>query len=194
MKIVILNEYLKTPRNGSFYIIAIDGRGAAGKSSLLNYLQSLLPEFTFLNFDNYFEPKKSSTEWGFLNKERFRNDVIIPLQLKNTLTYRPYDWHSEPHIKERSLTIKEGLCIEGLYSSDFELGWDLKFWVETPKEICLERGIQGDQAGMGYERALKTWRDVWQPQEDKYIARIKPTAPEYLIIDGTKSFEEQIIK
>ena len=28
-----------------------------------------------------------------------------------------------------------------LFRFDFDLDWDIKIWVEAPKEVCLERGL-----------------------------------------------------
>lgn len=179
----------KPPKNGKFYLVAIDGRGASGKSSLLDYLKTRLEGFIFLNFDDYFEPREDSSEWGFLNRERFAQDVIEPLKTSAAFTYRPYSWHSEPHINPTEITVKKGLCLEGFSVFSFDLNWDLKIWVEASKEICLQRGVARDA---DQPNASHVWRNIWQPQEDKYIERIQPLQNSDLIIDGTKLFNTQV--
>lgn len=116
----------KPPRNGRFYTVAIDGRAGSGKSTFAHYMQTLLPDFIHLNGDDYFEPKKDKLVWGAFNNERFINDVIEPLQKGASFLYRPYDWHADPHITEREIIIKDGLCLERCYSFRFDLPWDLK--------------------------------------------------------------------
>lgn len=72
----------------------------------------------------------------------------------------------------------------------FDLNWDLKIWVETPKDICLKRGLEKDK-DLG-ERAAKAWQEVWQPQEDTYIRQTNPQDQADIAVDGTRSFEGQI--
>lgn len=110
-----LQTFLKThqPKNGKFFLIAIDGRGGSGKSTLAEYLKSLLPDFTFTNGDDYFEPVEAQIVWGEFNDKRFIDDVIAPLkQASTTIAYRPYNWHAEPHITEQTIKIDKGICIE----------------------------------------------------------------------------------
>src|SRR5579862_2323957 len=103
----------KPPKNGTYYLVAIDGRGGAGKTTLTEYVAKLLPDFTIINGDDYFEPTPGEIAWGAFNDERFEEDVIKPLSKgKTTLIYRPYDWHKKPPITEQSITINKGLLIE----------------------------------------------------------------------------------
>lgn len=179
----------KDPKNGRFHTIAIDGRGGSGKTVFAEYLNKLLTGFTFLNGDDYFEPVGHQIVWGVFNDKRFREDVIEPLKAGNAFTYRPYNWHKEPHITEQPITVTKGFCLERCFSFDFKLDWDLKIWVEAPKEVCLERGLAREH--MPKERVLKAWQ-IWQLAEDKYIANTRPQEVADIIIDGTKPFEAQL--
>jgi len=181
--------HARQPKNGRFFTIAIDGRGASSKSALTEYLKKLLPDFVILNGDDYFEPIDNPDVWGNFNDERFKQDVIEPLKHGNAFTYRPYNWHTEPHISERQITVTKCFCLERCYSFTFDLDWDLKIWVETPKDMCLERGLARES--MPHDRALKAWQ-VWQAAEDKYIQAFSPANKADLVIDGTKPFEGQI--
>ncbi len=190
MKDIFKQLLSKPPANGRFYTTAIDGRAGSGKSTLAQYLQSLLPDFVHLNGDDYFEPIKDKLVWGAFNDERFIKDVIEPLQIGESFTYRPYDWHADPPIVEREIIIKHGLCLERCYSFRFDLDWDLKIWVETPKLLCLERGLAREH--LPKETVLQTWQEVWQPLEDAYIAEANPMSLADIVIDGTKAFEYQL--
>ncbi len=182
----------RPPKNGKFYLIAIDGRGGSGKTELLKHIEALLPGFVMINGDDYFEPVEDSIAWGDFNDERFIKDVIEPLKAGETvLRYRPYDWHAEPHISEKTLKITKGVCIERSFVFDFELDWDLKIWVEVLGDISRERGIARDD--MPRERAEKQWREVWQPKEDAHIKKHNPMETADIVIDGTKPFDEQLM-
>ncbi len=193
MKKFSINTFLNSrkPKNGRFYTVAIDGRGGSGKTHLANYLKNLLPDFVFLNGDDYFEPMENDVAWGVFNDKRFIEDVIKPLKTGDNFVHRPYNWHSFPHITEEPIEVKKGVCIERCFSFDFDLNWDLKIWVETPKEICLRRGIAREH--MAEEVVIKVWRDVWQPKEDEYIAQYEPQKQADFVIDGTKAFNLQLI-
>lgn len=192
MKPFSIREFLKLyePKNGNFYTIAIDGRGGSGKTLFAEFLKTLLPDYVFINGDDYFEPVENQTVWGDFNEERFRADVLIPLKKSKEFTYRPYDWHSEPHISETRITVSEGICIERCFSFDFDFEWDLKIWVETSKDLCLERGLAREK--MPKERVLTAWKEAWQPREDEYIAKYKPLTVADIVIDGTRPFLAQI--
>ncbi len=178
------------PKNGKFFTIAIDGRGGSGKTVLTQRLQKLLPGFIFLNGDDYFEPVEGQIVWGDFNDKRFRGDIIEPLKKGNSFIYRPYDWHKEPHITEKPITIEKGFGLERCFSFNFDLDWDLRIWVEAPKGICLERGLAREN--MPKDRVLKAWQ-IWQLAEDKYIANIRPQEIADIVIDGTKPFGVQLI-
>jgi uridine kinase len=187
-----LGDFLSShnPKNTRFFTIAIDGRGASGKSVLADHIKKLLPDFVVLHGDDYFEPIENQVVWGAFNDERFIFDVIEPLKHGNSFVYQPYDWHRKQHILKQPTGITRGFCLERCFSFAFDLDWDLKIWVETPKEVCLERGVARES--LPHECALAVWRDVWQPAEDVYIQNFHPMGKADLILDGTKPFEEQI--
>ncbi|MEK7571824.1 MAG: hypothetical protein AAB553_06130 [Patescibacteria group bacterium] len=179
------------PKNERFYTIAIDGRGGSGKTAFAEYLKTLFPNFIFLNGDDYFEPVNNQIVWGAFNDKRFVRDVLEPLKTTNSFVYKPFNWHTKPHISNRSIKVDKGLCLERCFIFEMNLDWDMKIWVETPKEICLERGIAREH--MPKDRVLAAWKEVWQPKEDEYIRDSKPIEQADIIIDGTNSFENQLI-
>jgi uridine kinase len=181
----------KPPKNGEFYIIGIDGRGGAGKSTLSEYILKLLPDFSIIHGDDYFEPDDNTIAFGAFNEDRFYNEVIMPIKDKKTsFSYRPYRWHSKPNIQEETQQINTGLIIERSFSFSFDLNYDLKIWVETPAQLALQRGQERDE--MPLEQGYRSWKEVWQPQENRHIEVIKPLETADIIIDGTSAFEDQI--
>lgn len=178
------------PKNGQFYTVAIDGRAGAGKTAFAKDLSKLLPDFIFFNGDDYFEPSNDKLVWGSFNDGRFIKEVIKPLQTGNKIVYRPYDWEANPPISERAITIEKGLCLERCYSFRFELDWDLKIWIEAPRELCLKRGVAREH--LPKETVIKTWSEVWQPLEDDYIEKYDPQFKADVIIDGTIPFPPQL--
>ncbi|MGH3426696.1 MAG: hypothetical protein ACRDQZ_03895, partial [Mycobacteriales bacterium] len=68
--------------------------------------------------------------------------------------------------------------------------WDLKLWVETPREVCLSRGLALEH--LPPDRVLRVWRDIWQPREEEYIDEVHPIQTADIVIDGTAPIEDQI--
>jgi uridine kinase len=178
------------PHRTDFTTIAIDGRGASGKSQLATYLRNILPGYVFVSGDDYFEPVQGRTEWGDFNNERFESDVIGPLRSGTTFMYRPYDWHANAPISEQSITVTEGFCLERCFSFALALEWDLRIWVETPRDVCLSRGVARET--FPPDRSLATWRDIWQPREDLYITQTRPRETADIVVEGTRPFSDQI--
>ena len=179
------------PKNGQYFIIAIDGRAGAGKTTFAAYLKNLLPDFCFICGDDYSSQVSHPITWGGYNEERFMADVIEPLRkAEKTVNYRPYDWDSKPHISGHKLKITRGVVIDRIYSFSFDLDYDLTIWVETPREVALNRGIH--RSSMSEDKAEKAWREIWKPMEDKYILETKPAGNASIVIDGTKPYDNQL--
>jgi uridine kinase len=86
------------------------------------------------------------------------------------------------------------MILEGVRSLRAELREyiSLGILVNTPREVCLERGISRDmQTGKSKEEVLRLWTD-WLDAEDVYFAQGKPQSYANIVVDGTKPFEEQI--
>lgn len=182
--------FTNPPRNGKFYAVAIDGRGGSGKTVFAKYLRTLLPDFVFLDGDDYFEPVENEVVWGKFNDERFETEVIKPIKEgEKMINYRPYNWHADLHITDKTIKIQRGVCIERCFSFAFDLDWDLKIWVEAPKNVCFQRGLKREH--MPRDRVLGAW-EIWQATEDKYIVQTKPQEAADIVIDGMKQFENQL--
>jgi uridine kinase len=181
----------RPPRNGRFHTIAIDGRGGSGKTHLADYVARLLRRFVVVNGDDYFEPLDEQLSWGDFNETRFTTDVVLPLQHgAATLTYQPYDFEHRVLQQPQQLRLDHGLVVERCFTIGMPIHWDLKIWVETPREACLQRGLAREL--MPPERVAAVWQQLWQPREDQYIDEVGPQTVADLVIDGTRPFGDQL--
>jgi hypothetical protein len=68
----------------------------------------------------------------------------------------------------------------------------LSIFVDTPKELCLQRGLELDGATGKTKEELNQMWEQWFAEEDEYMQRDQPVSHADIVIDGTKPFEEQI--
>lgn len=180
------------PKNNEYITIAIDGRGASGKTTLAEFLRAKLPRFTIINGDDFFEPLDHPILWGEFNEERFRDEVLRPIKSgRHDFTIRPYDFPAGKLGRSRHLRIDQGVIIERCFSFQLPINWDITIWVESPSEICLERGLQRDGAKAMGERAIAAWTEIWQPKESRCIAETSPRQEADFVVDGTQDFNHE---
>jgi uridine kinase len=106
-------------------------------------------------------------------------------------TIRPFDFPKGELGPPNHLNINRGVIIERCFTFELPVDWDIKIWVETPKTICLERGLQREGAKVLGERATTAWSQVWQPRESRYIANLQPLEIADYVLDGTQPFENE---
>lgn len=184
----------REPRNGRHFLVAIDGRGGSGKSTLLAHLVERTPRALVACFgDDYFEPRPDGVAWGSFNDARFLAEVLEPIG-GGAATYarRPFVWDRGRIEDAGSVAIPErgAFAVERCGTFALPAPWDLRIWVETPRHVCLERGLARD-AGEGH-RARQAWEQVWQPREDTYIADVRPERVADVVLDGTRAWSEQL--
>lgn len=147
-------------------LVAIDGRGGAGKSTLAAQLgPSLSAEI--LHTDDFASRDNPLNWWPRLIAE-----ALEPIRDgARTLSYQRGSWgpeHSpEPVLGQR---ITEVMILEGVSSSrrEFRPYLTYSIWVDTPRDLCLQRGIERDGADQAEDWAR------WQADEDAYLARDDP--------------------
>lgn len=166
---VILNQ-IQSNKKAPFRI-AIDGRCAAGKTTLAARLQEETG-CNVIHMDHFFlRPQQRSEQrmqepGGNVDYERFLEEVIKPLQSGRGFSYRVYDCKkqeltSEIRVEPRAVTI-----VEGSYSCHplFWDAYDLRVFLNIGEEEQLRR----IQVRNGNEAALK-FRDCWIPLEERYF-------------------------
>ena len=85
---------------GEKLLIAIDGRCAAGKTTLAAHLQEFLP-CNVIHMDSFFlrpeqrTPERLQEPGSNVDYERFTNEVLIPLLQGAAFSYCTYDCQSQ---------------------------------------------------------------------------------------------------
>jgi len=189
---IALQEILATkePKVGSTRFIAIDGRGGSGKSTLASLVASKLGA-EVVHTDDFAGWDNPLDWWSAVVKKVFK-----PISGgASTISYQPASWWEDHHpaaIEHQPVT--PVMILEGVGSarSEFDDYLSVRIYVETPKHICLKRGVERDlSTGKSVEELTTMWEE-WLDAEGDYFLRDNPKTKTDLVLDGSKSFEEQV--
>lgn len=159
-------------------IIAIDGLGGAGKSTLAEQLAAALggvpvvPTDDFASWDN-------PMEWW----PRMVDQVLRPIASGQVVRYQRYDWNEHRLADWIELPpCPATVILEGVTASRSEFDEYLTFriWVDAPRNLRLRRGLDRDGEGMRGQ-----WQE-WMAAEDAYIAQDDPVARADVVIPGVE--------
>ncbi len=154
-------------------IIAIDGRSAAGKTSLA----ALVAESSggsIVHMDDFFlpvnlrTPERLSSPGGNVHSERFIEEVLPHLARKEMFSYRRFDCSLLDYAAEPVEADASGIIvIEGAYSLSPAFGhyYDLSVFCDVDGSVQMRRII----ARNGKEKA-GVFRTRWIPMEEMYIS------------------------
>ena len=159
-------------------VIAVDGRGAGGKSTLAAVLSSAVPGSVVVHTDDI------AWHHGFFNwAELVRDGVFIPAHDGQDVHYRPPAW--EVRGREGAVTVPAGcplLILEGCGAAREELmPWiDVVVWVQSDTEKAKVRGLVRDG---GTAEAEAFW-DEWMAEEFPFFAEQRPWERADVIASG----------
>ncbi|AHH21446.1 putative uridine kinase [Nocardia nova SH22a] len=162
------------PRLGSTRLIAVDGPGGAGKSTLTERLAvaccaELLHTDDFASWDNQFD-------WW----PRLERQVLEPLGENRPARYQRYDWGTGALSEWHEIANPEVLILEGVSSARAAVRerLSLSIWVETPRETRLARGLDRDGV-----QALPLWQR-WMAAEEVHFAVDRTPEHADVMVDG----------
>jgi len=188
----LVNRLPMLQRRTKTLLIGIDGCGASGKSTFSKTLRALAPKISVIQMDDFFLPSNQRLAREIAAQQigadfdwpRVRSEVLEPLRSDKPGRFQRYDWDNDQLAEWHEIPIGGIVIVEGIYSTRRELSefYDLKIWVECPRDLRLARGIQRDG-----EDARPVWEQDWMPAEDLYLKTHKPFDYADLIIDGSRS-------
>jgi uridine kinase len=160
-------------------LVAIDGPGGAGKSTLAALLTSHLGDATVVPTDDFAASDDPLGWW-----RRMRDDVIEPIAEGRGARFRRRDFLSGQLLEWVTVPAARVTIVEGVSSSRREWSDRLCFriWVETPREERLRRGLERDGVDA---RAL--W-DGWMAAEDAFFAQDRPWERADAIVPGVTRY------
>jgi uridine kinase len=175
---------------GPALVVAIDGPGGAGKSTLAAELALLRDDVSIVEGDDFYRRLNESTRAALtpleavdllFDWERLRDEVLAPLVRGEEARYRRYDWTTERLGEDVGAVEAHGVVVvEGCYVARPALRgyYDLIVAVEAPRALCLARQLA--RAENQPEQIAR-----WRAAEDWYLERQNPARGADLVIDGS---------
>lgn len=162
-----LDEQLK---NGNI-LLAIEGGSASGKTTLAARLLEKY-DATVVHIDDFFlrphqrTPERLSEVGGNFDRERFLDEVLIPLRQNKIVLYQKFDCKTQTLKAPICLLPKPLTVIEGVYSMHPELSsfYDLSVFLDIDPETQRERIRKRNEPPLA-ERFFKEWI----PLENRYF-------------------------
>jgi hypothetical protein len=161
------------------WIVAVDGRGAAGKSTLADVLHHCVPNSGVVHTDDV-AWHHSFFDWSDLLVE----GILQPLHSNQAVRYQPPGW--QPHGRLGAIELPAGLdlvIVEGVGASRTELmPWiDRSIWIQSDFDEAERRGIVRDG---GTQEVINFWHE-WMAQEVAFLQRQRPWERATAIVNGT---------
>lgn len=154
-------------------IIAVDGPGGAGKSSLAAYLAREL-DAPIVHTDDFASWDNPIEWWPDLIEK-----VLSPLATGRPARYTPATWGGP---KKEEIVIEPGafVVLDGVTASReaFRRYLAYSIWIETPRQLRLRRGLDRDG-----ENAREAW-NRWMAEEDAYVEREQPAHRADVVLPG----------
>lgn len=152
-------------------IVAIDGRCAAGKTTLAEELRQRLGCTVFHMDDFFLRPvqrtaERLATPGGNVDYERFAEEVLLPLRQGGDVVYRPYRC-AMGRLGDAVTVIPERIVlVEGSYACHPALrdSYDLRVMLTVAPEEQLRRLRLRDP------QKVEMFRQKWIPLEELYFA------------------------
>jgi uridine kinase len=170
----LADEVLAKP--GPVRLVGVDGCGGSGKTTFAARLSAAAGDCPVVHTDDF-----SSHDRPFEGWPRLLHEVVEPLLRSEPATFRAYDWVAR-RLADEVMTIPPAplVVIEGVGAT--RAAWrdalTLRIWVDAPRDLRLQRGLDRDGAHM---REFWQW---WMALEDDYVATEQPFTHADVVVDG----------
>lgn len=166
-----IEELLKRGQTPNYPLtVALDGRCAAGKSTLADKLSQRYNCNVF-HMDDFFLPPGMRTKKRLdipgenVDHERFLKEILIPASVGEDVAYRRFDCHMGDFIDTVMVERKPIVIVEGVYSMHPDLigYYDFTAFCDVSSAVQQER-IKKRNPGMA-----DIFFSTWIPLEEKYF-------------------------
>lgn len=151
--------------------LAIDGGSASGKTTLGKLLDELHCCTLFHTDDFFLRSEQRTAErlaepGGNVDRERFLEEVLIPLSRNDAVNYRRFDCSSFTLSSPTVVIPKQLTVIEGAYSMHpyFERYYNLSVFLDISPELQRERILKRNSP-----QSAQNFFEKWIPLENRYF-------------------------
>lgn len=155
--------------------LAIDGGSASGKTTLGKLLEQIYG-CTVFHMDDFFLrreqriPERLAEPGGNIDRERFLEEVLLPLKKNSPVSYRRFDCSTLALDPPITLVPGRLNVIEGAYSMHPQLAeyYDLSVFLEVTPALQKKRIEKRNSPEMA-----KRFLEEWIPMEQRYFEAMK---------------------
>lgn len=167
-------------------LLAIDGRCAAGKTTLAAYLQHSLQANVFHMDDFFLQPFQRTSSrlqepGGNIDHERFLKEILMPVQSGKAFAYCPYDCKTQTSKEPVTVYPHDINIVEGSYSCHPALRpyYDMCVFLTIPAQEQLRRLAKRDIS------RVRLFQEQWIPLEELYFSAFQVEAHCDITFDTT---------
>ena len=158
-------------QNGNL-TLAVEGGSASGKTTLASMLREVYDCAVFHMDDFFLRPEQRTAErfaeaGGNVDRERFLEEVLLPLQSNAPVSYRPFDCSTQTLKSAVTVAPRPLTVIEGAYSMHPELAshYDLSVYLDIDAEYQRARILKRNSP-----QFARLFFDRWIPMETAYFS------------------------
>lgn len=158
-------------------VVGISGYAGSGKSTLARRLLTVVPDAVRMRGDDFLDPSRShrrSTDWDGVERERLKQEVLIPFRETRAGSFRRFDWKKRTLGDPEPVPIGDVLVVDliGLFHPVMHDAFDLTVWCDVDLPTAQNRGMKRD-VELGHNHS-QLWNEVWVPNELDFEARFAP--------------------
>lgn len=155
-------------------LIAIDGFGGSGKSTIAKHLQELLGSAYVIGMDSFIVKEKLgsvSPDKIAFDRQRLSQEVLLPARDGKEVRYRHLEWDTNMLSEPMRVLDVNYLIVEGISATHPDIAdyFDYTIWVDVPIEIAKQRGKLRDSGNENEDK----W-DIWAQNDIAYKEKYHP--------------------